>query len=143
MIERYEGLVVDVISRLMVPVIQLFALYVVFHGHYSPGGGFQGGVILATSVVLMRLTLGQEESHRRFPPRFALGLLSAGIFVLGSLSAWPLLSGGVLLDYSELPLPVGEEMRRYYGILFFELAVAAAVWGSLVTIFDSLTGNAP
>ena len=144
MIERYEGLVVDVVSRLMVPVIQLYALYVIFHGHYSPGGGFQGGVILATSVVLMRLTLGVEESHRLFSPKLALGLLSAGISTFALIAAFPLLTGGLLLDYADLPLPgVQDAMRRYYGILFVEIGIAVTVLGSLVTIYDALTGSTP
>ena len=41
-----EDLIIKTAVRLLVPFAQLFGLYVVVHGHYSPGGGFQGGVIL-------------------------------------------------------------------------------------------------
>ena len=43
MIRREDSVIVHVVTRVMVPLIQIFALYVIFHGHYSPGGGFQGG----------------------------------------------------------------------------------------------------
>ncbi|HMS17523.1 MAG TPA: MnhB domain-containing protein, partial [Planctomycetota bacterium] len=42
-------------ARLVSPYIMLFGLYVIAHGHYSPGGGFQGGALLAASVLLVRL----------------------------------------------------------------------------------------
>ncbi|MCK4691085.1 MAG: MnhB domain-containing protein [Desulfuromonadales bacterium] len=41
-----ESLIIQTAVRILVPFIQLFGLYVIVHGHYSPGGGFQGGVIL-------------------------------------------------------------------------------------------------
>ena len=41
--EPYHNTIVDGVARLLVPFIQLFALYVISHGHYGPGGGFQAG----------------------------------------------------------------------------------------------------
>ncbi|MBM4298745.1 MAG: sodium:proton antiporter, partial [Deltaproteobacteria bacterium] len=57
--ERYHNPIVDGVARLLVPFIQIFALYVISHGHYGPGGGFQGGVILAAALMLLRLILGE------------------------------------------------------------------------------------
>ena len=48
-----DSLIIRQASRIMVPFMQLFALYVISHGHYSPGGGFQGGVNLAASIILL------------------------------------------------------------------------------------------
>ena len=53
-------------SRLLTPFIQLFALYVIVHGHYGPGGGFQGGAMLAASIIFLRPSLGTEISQRIF-----------------------------------------------------------------------------
>jgi multisubunit Na+/H+ antiporter MnhB subunit len=58
----YDDRIVALSSRLVVPFIQLFALYVVFHGHYSPGGGFQGGAMLAASFLLIRLSVATIPS---------------------------------------------------------------------------------
>ena len=38
-----DSLIIRVAARFMTPFIQVFGLYVIAHGHYSPGGGFQGG----------------------------------------------------------------------------------------------------
>ena len=45
-------LVIRVVSKLLIPFILLFGLYVQFHGDFGPGGGFQAGVIFASAFVL-------------------------------------------------------------------------------------------
>ncbi|MDO9229670.1 MAG: MnhB domain-containing protein, partial [Syntrophales bacterium] len=64
---RYKSnLIILMVSRVVSPFIMLFALYVIFHGHYSPGGGFQGGTIMAASLLLMRLAAGREIAQLQF-----------------------------------------------------------------------------
>ncbi len=41
------------ITKLLIPIILLFALYVQFHGDFGPGGGFQAGVIFGSGIILM------------------------------------------------------------------------------------------
>lgn len=136
---RYESLVVDVVARLNVPFMQLFALYVIVHGHYSPGGGFQGGVILAVSVILHRLVLGPEESGRRFSPRAGLALAVGGVLAFLVIGLIPLLAGASFLDYAALPFRGLEPAaRRYIGILLVEIAIGLGVWGALVMVYDTL-----
>ena len=48
-----SDVIINMTCRLVVPFVQLFALYVIAHGHHSPGGGFQGGAILASAVLLV------------------------------------------------------------------------------------------
>ena len=51
-----HDLIVKTTCRLIVPFIQIFALYVIAHGHHSPGGGFQGGVILGAALILFAIS---------------------------------------------------------------------------------------
>ena len=142
MIHRYDSPIIDVVTRVHVPLIRLFGLYVIMHGHYSPGGGFQGGVILAVSVILTRLALGPEESYRRFHPRTGLVLGCVGVAIFAAMAVLPVLGGGALLDYGAIPIPGLEEAyRRYWAILVVETGIGIAVWGALVAIFDKLTGS--
>ena len=53
MIEYLENIIIRTLCRFLIPFIQLFGLYVIAHGHGSPGGGFQGGCILAASFILI------------------------------------------------------------------------------------------
>lgn len=53
--------IVKTVSRIIFPFILLFGLYIIIFGHLSPGGGFQGGVILGVAVLLIIITLGKDR----------------------------------------------------------------------------------
>jgi len=126
----------------LIPFIQLFALYVIIHGHYGPGGGFQGGVLLAVSIILQRLYLGTKISYRKFPPKLALAIGAVGMLIFGLAGIIPMAFGGSFLDYGNLPLfwVQGAELRAL-GILIVEIGIGLAVFGTLVLIFDNLVGE--
>lgn len=138
MTSRYESLFLDVVSRAIVPLIQIFALYVVTHGHYDPGGGFQGGVMLAASIILLRIAQG-EESFERFPPSAGLYLAAFGALAFTLLGFMSVVFGGNFLEYGyAVPGMDGVELR-YWGIFFAEVFIGFLVWGALVAIYDALT----
>ena len=66
MIVEYRSVVVGTICRLLAPFLQIYALYVIMHGHSSPGGGFQGGVIMGASFILLVISMGAAATRRRF-----------------------------------------------------------------------------
>jgi len=140
MIIKYRDLIVSLACRVMAPFIFIFGLYVIMFGHYSPGGGFQGGAILASGIILLRMSLGREATLKKFPPRLGLILGSIGLLIYAGTGLAALLAGGEYLDYSFLPIPgASAAERRYLGILFVEIGVALGVFGVLFSIFDSLT----
>ena len=55
--------VLRIVSKLLIPFIMLFALYVQFHGDFGPGGGFQAGVIMASAFILYGLIFGLENAR--------------------------------------------------------------------------------
>jgi len=140
--QHYQSIVIQTICSLLIPFIQLFALYVIIHGHYGPGGGFQGGVLLAVSIILQRLYLGSKISYQRFSPKLALALAATGLLIYGLAGIIPMIFGGSFLDYGNLPLFwVHDAERRALGILIVEIGIGLAVFGTLVLIFDSLVGE--
>lgn len=140
--QRYQSIIIQTICSLLIPFIQLFAIYVIMHGHYGPGGGFQGGVLLAVSIMLQRLYLGKAASYQKFPPKLALVLASIGMLIFGLAGIIPLALGGSFLDYAYLPIPgVSGAELRYLGILIVELGIGLAVFGTIVLIFDNLLGE--
>lgn len=139
MIERYENIIVRTVCSLMVPLIQLFALYVIFHGHYGPGGGFQGGVLFAVGIILLRLSLGEVASSSMFPTKLAVVLASVGMLVYIMAGLVPMALGGSFLDYEYLPAPgISGADSRYLGIAVVEIGIALAVCGTMVLLFDVL-----
>ena len=82
-------IIVKTVSSWVKVLIVLFGIYIVLFGHLTPGGGFAGGVILASSYVLLMLAFGSEFVEKNLP--LALGskldcigaLLFAMIAVIG------------------------------------------------------------
>lgn len=58
---RVKTDLLDVASRKLAPYVLLFGCYLISHGHLSPGGGFQGGVVLASGLVLPALGCRRER----------------------------------------------------------------------------------
>lgn len=56
-----NNMILKHIVKLLTPCIQLFGIYVILYGHISPGGGFAGGTIIATSLVLNHMTFGKDS----------------------------------------------------------------------------------
>jgi multicomponent Na+:H+ antiporter subunit B len=138
MIRRDESIIVDVVTRVMVPIIQIFAFYVIFHGHYSPGGGFQGGALLAGSVLLQRVVFGRDRSQGGFSSRLGIPFGIVGVFLFLGTGLWAQLNGGNFLQYDALPFALDPVMLRNTGILLVEIGVGFAVMGILISIFDDL-----
>ena len=57
-----DQVVLRIITKLLVPYMLVFGVYVIAHGELGPGGGFQGGVILAAGFILYGLVWGKEEA---------------------------------------------------------------------------------
>jgi multicomponent Na+:H+ antiporter subunit B len=135
--------IVSLVSRLVAPFIMIFALYVIFHGHYSPGGGFQGGTMLAAAVLLVRLAAGREISQLQFPKSWGMPMGSAGVLIYFGTGFVAMLFGGNFLNYHFLPMGLHPDMLRSWGILFVEIGVGLAVMGILVSIYDDLLEGEP
>jgi len=134
---RFGSPVLDASARLLAPFMWLFAAYVLVHGHDSPGGGFQAGVILAASILMLRLVRGGGTGSG-LSSRGAMTLACAGPLIYGGIGIGSLFSGGNFLDYGVLPLPMDPVQVRVIGTLGIEAGVMLGVTGVLVLIFDVL-----
>jgi len=143
MIRESQDVIVKTLARLLAPFIVIYALYVVMHGHHSPGGGFQGGVILAASFVLLAISHGLDQIRQRLSEKTAGILSSLGVFIYAGIGLLCLLLGGNYLDYGRLSklLSVEPAQARSLGILGVEIGVALAVMAVMCmivfTIFSS------
>lgn len=140
MIRESDDVIVKAVARLLVPFIMVYALYVVMHGHYSPGGGFQGGVILAAGFVLLSISHGLEKTRRRMSEKVAGVISSIGVLIYAGIGALCLILGGNLLDYSKLGkvLHVTPAEARSLGILGVEIGVALAVMAVMCVVFFAI-----
>lgn len=127
--------VLKVIAKLVVPVILLFALYVQFHGEYSPGGGFQAGVLFAAGIILYGLVFGLDAARGIIPPRVLNKLPGTGALIYGGVGLVTMLLGGNFLDYNELSAdPVA---GQHLGIMLVEIGVGVTVSSVMLLIYFS------
>ena len=127
------------LSKLLIPLIMLFALYVQFHGDYGPGGGFQAGVIFGAAIILYTLMFGLEAAKRVFRPRVLEILVAFGLLLYGGVGIVAILEGGNFLDYDVLSHePVH---GQHLGILLVELGVGITVASVMATIFFLFAGR--
>jgi len=127
-------------SRLLAPFILLFALYVLVHGHSSPGGGFQGGALLASSTILYRIVHG-KKLLQMVSIEFMLIMATTGVLVYAAIGIIPMFLGGNFLDYGYLPIAGKISEVRAWGTMGIEIGITLAVAGVMILIYDSLTGN--
>ncbi|MCK5166630.1 MAG: Na(+)/H(+) antiporter subunit B [Rhodospirillaceae bacterium] len=140
----HQKSVLRVVSKLLIPPILLFALYVQFHGDFGPGGGFQAGVIFAAAFILYGLIFGIANARRTVPASATRTMLALGVLLYAGTGVWTMLLGGEFLDYNYLAsTPIA---GQHLGILLVELGVGITVAGAMMSIFytfaaQTLDGN--
>ena len=87
-------LIPRVLSKLLIPLIMLFALYVQFHGDYGPGGGFQAGVIFGAGIILYTLLFGLDQAKEVFRPRVLEIFVAGGVLLYGGVGIAAIFAGG-------------------------------------------------
>jgi multicomponent Na+:H+ antiporter subunit B len=135
-----DQIILRVVTKLLIPFILLFGFYVIMHGEISPGGGFQGGVILAAAFILYALVFGVRQSRRVLWRRVSDALASIGVLIYAGVGVATILLGGLFLDYNLLNAadpPAGQAL----GITLVELGVGITVAAVMITIFNELTDS--
>jgi len=126
-------LVLRVISKLMIPFMVLFALYVQFHGDFGPGGGFQAGVIAAAAIILYGVIFGLPVARQVVPDWLVETMMAAGVLLYALVGVAGMVLGGNYLDYFVLSAdPVNGQHR---GIFWVEAGVAITVSGVMLKVF--------
>jgi len=96
--------ILDVASRKLAPYMFLFGFYLVSYGDVSPGGGFQGGVVIASGIILLAMGKGAGATAELFPTRF-LAITEAATYglVLAAGLGGVLAGAGFLADFITRP----------------------------------------
>ena len=129
-------------ARTMVPTLVLFSVFLLVVGHDVPGGGFAGGLLVSTALLLMFLAFGQRGLRRVLPiePEVVLGA-GLGLAMLAGLVG--LLLEGAFLAYifSSFEAPLIGEIK-ISSLLLFDLGVYTLVIGVVEMAIQKLGGDA-
>jgi len=128
-----DAMVLRVMSKLFIPLILLFALYVQFHGDFGPGGGFQAGVIFAAAFVLYSMINGIEHTRKIAPPDRVEIFISLGLLLYIGTGLASFFTGGNFLEYKVLAADAvaGEHL----GIILIELGVGITVAAVMINTY--------
>lgn len=131
--------ILRIVSKLLIPYILLFALYVQFHGDFGPGGGFQAGVIFAAAFILYGLVFGLQTARRAAPPALLERSAALGVLVYAGVGVAAMLRGGAFLDYSALAHNAVH--GQHDGIMLVEAGVGITVASVMILIFFAFSGR--
>ena len=132
-------IVLRVVTKIMLPVIVLYALYIQFHGEYSPGGGFQAGIIFAAGFVIYSLIYGLDVAQDAISPEAARILAAFGVLLYIGFGLASIFLGGQFLEYKVLL--ADDQAGETLGIIGIELGVGITVAAVALTLFYAFAGR--
>ncbi|NQU74218.1 MAG: hypothetical protein HQ547_05885 [Candidatus Omnitrophica bacterium] len=131
--DKGMSLIVKTITRLTVGLILLYGIYIVFHGHISPGGGFAGGVIIALSFIHIMLAYGKEVAFKKLSKSTASFFESLGAILFLAIALLGFTGGYFFLNF----ISKGEPFKLFSAgmIPLCNIAIALKVGAGLFAIF--------
>ena len=135
-----DDIIVKTITKIIIPFVQVYGIFIILHGHISPGGGFSGGTLIGTSLILYTLVFGIEKAEKKFSNRVSeiaesggillymmiglVGILFAGSFLTNQGAGFPLGTPGSLLSGGMIPIlmiGIGIKVASTFITLFYTL----------------------
>ncbi|MCQ9205329.1 MAG: hypothetical protein NG737_03360 [Omnitrophica bacterium] len=134
--EQGMSVIVKTVTRLTVGMIFLYGVYIVLHGHISPGGGFAGGVIIALSFIHLMLAYGKDVALRKLSKKTASFFESTGALLFLAIGLLGFSGGYFFLNF----IPKGEAFRLFSAgtIPLCNIAIGLKVGAGLFAIFVAL-----
>ncbi len=123
-------------AKVLLPILLFLSLFVLYRGHNEPGGGFIGGLVGASAIILHSLGCGLEQTRKvmRVRPTF---LIALGLIVAVGSAFWAPVTGGApmeglwlptftlpLLGVVHLGTPLVFDVGVYFAVIGFTLLVA-------------------
>ncbi len=129
-------------ARTMVPTLVLFSIFLLIVGHDVPGGGFAGGLVASTALLLMFLAFG-DRGLRRALPVDSLTVTGAGLLLAVTAGLIGVVNGSAFLTYTfaSVDLALLGEVK-VSSLLLFDLGVYVLVIGVVETALQRLGGEA-
>ena len=130
-----KRVVLKTISHYLTPFIIMYGCYIQLHGDYSPGGGFQAGVIIAAAFILYSMIFGLKNGETLVPVKINRYLMCVGVLLYAGVGIVSLFLNGKYLDYNVLSSdPSG---GQHLGIILVELGVGITVATVMIALYHS------
>ncbi len=129
-----NNVILKIITKITIPLIVIFALYIQIHGEQSPGGGFQAGAILASGFILFGLVFSNEILLSKLSNSFLQSLAALGCLIYLAVGVASLFFNGRFLEYSVLMS--NSQNGQKLGITLIEFGVGITVFAVFMLIYS-------
>ncbi|MDP2895490.1 MAG: MnhB domain-containing protein [bacterium] len=129
--------IVKTVTRAFEGIIFLFGVYVVLHGHLTPGGGFGGGVVIGAAFVLHILANGSREAETDARKSRSALVESFGTFAFWTLAIVGLI-GGTVYFYNFISKGTLFRLLSAGFLPLANIVIGAEVAGAIVLVFITL-----
>ena len=134
----YHTINKDVMITIIQPLILVYAVYVLFHGEVSLGGGFQAGALIAMAYILDVMVIPDKKNIFVLSKKNSVALAGLGPFIYTLVGIICMIGGGLFLEYAKLPIPVHTAELHSIGILVVEIGVTIGVAATIITILNAI-----
>ena len=129
----------DVMVSIIEPLILIYAIYVLFHGEVSLGGGFQAGALIGMAYLLDVMVVKRKDRDIfNLSLERSVSIAGTGPFIYAFGGILGLIGGGLFLEYEAIPLPIEAVELHSIGILIVEIGVTVGVMCTIITILKAI-----
>ncbi|MDW0113565.1 MULTISPECIES: Na(+)/H(+) antiporter subunit B [Sporosarcina] len=138
---KTNDVILQTTTKVITFIIFLFSIHIFFAGHYTPGGGFVGGLLTTGAIVLLLLAFDLETVQKALPFNFIIMTAVGLVLALGTAAGAIFFNVPFFthaFDYYTLPL-FGK--TSLHTAMLFDAGVFLVVVGSAITIIQSIGGD--
>lgn len=135
-----NDIIVKNITRIIIPFAQAYGIFIILNGHISPGGGFAGGAIIGTSLILYTLVFGREKGKKKFSHKASEIAESGGILWFVTIGLIGLFVAGRFLTNLDAGFPEGVIGDILSGgmIPLLMIGIGVKVASTMISLFNLL-----
>ncbi len=132
--------IVKSITRLVIPFVQVYGIFIILNGHVSPGGGFSGGALLGTSLILYTLVFGAIKAKHKFSHKASEIAESGGILIFVTVGLIAIFVGMPFLTNLAAGFPAGSAGAILSAgmIPIIMIGIGIKVASTMITLFHKL-----
>jgi multisubunit Na+/H+ antiporter MnhB subunit len=132
------SIIVKKVTQLVAGLIFMYGIYIILHGHLTPGGGFAGGAIIAGSFILLILAFGSSTLKLRKEVSGSSNTESIAILMVVILAIMSLMMSAKVFFFNFLPKGEPGTLLSAGVIPLYNISIGIEVAGAILTIFLAL-----
>ncbi|WCR56893.1 DUF4040 domain-containing protein [Rickettsia asembonensis] len=130
-------IIIKYITSFIIPYIILYSIYIQLNGESSPGGGFQAGVIFASSLIAYDLVYGNRKLSRYFPPNVLISIAVLGVAIYAIVGTISLFFNDNYLNYYSLTNFIDDKLlAQHISIVIVEIGIGLTVSAIMYLIYN-------